>query len=111
MRWEAVLTGYLILLTGLAAGLPTTQGADSSKRIQSDQAAAVISGGSTNAIDSATLQEFDKCRASIDFTKLSIDEVNQALTTCKEKAAEKSAPLENPNFTDVKQQIDKRMQN
>jgi hypothetical protein len=79
------------------------------EKIKSSQAGAVLSENSEEAIDSSTLANFDKCRAAIDFTHQSIDQVQAAVAKCKRGATDKSKPLAEPNFDDVKRDIQQQM--
>jgi len=112
MRWttQLLVLGYLVFqVSGEHTGVKANESRDPARKVPSDKAAAMIGGSSSKAIDAAALEDFDKCRAAIDFTRLPIDDVEKALADCKQKANQQSAPLENPNFTDVKEQLQRQM--
>lgn len=90
-----------------SAHSPTT----GSVKIDSADTGAVLmesSGMSGRAINSHDLSEFDSCRARIDFTSKSIDQVRSEVEKCRKTAIGKSAELADPNFSDIKLQIQKQ---
>jgi hypothetical protein len=98
----------LLITVALAIGEQMVVGSGTvwaqSGKIASEETGAAVTGKPGIAIDSKTLDEFDKCRAAIDFAR-TIKEVQVEIEQCKAKAREKSKPLEHLDFGDVKQRL------